>query len=96
MASISMGSGTALTRSIASAQLVNDQISVLPEAIHFTRALHRRLRSNLIYAASYNVLGMSLAFFGILHPIVAAIIMGLSSFIVTIRAACFNWNYNPD
>ena len=94
--SISMGCGTALARSIANGQLVNNQISVLPEAIHFSRALHRRLRSNLIYAASYNVLGMGLAFFGVLHPIIAALIMALSSLIVTIRASNFNLNYNSD
>jgi Cu+-exporting ATPase len=96
MASISMGSGTTLARSIANGHLVNDQISALPEAVHFSRALHRRLRSNLIYAVSYNVLGMSLAFFGVLHPIVAALIMALSSFMVTIRATYFKYNYNSN
>ena len=96
MASISMGSGTALARSIANGHLVNDQISALPEAIHFSRALHRRLRSNLIYAASYNVLGMGFAFFGVLHPIIAALIMAISSLMVTLRASYFNFNYNSD
>ena len=96
MASISMGSGTALARSIANGHLVNDQIGAIPKAIHFSRALHRRLRSNLIYAASYNVLGMGLAFFGVLHPIVAALIMALSSFVVTFRATYFKFNYNSN
>lgn len=85
-ASIAMGSGAGFARSAASGQLTADQISVLPDAIVMCRAIHRRLRGNLIYAACYNVLGMILAAAGWLHPVAAAAIMLISSFMVTLRA----------
>jgi len=58
----------------------------LPEAIGLARSIRQVLRGNLIYAAAYNVLGMSLAAAGILHPVAAALIMLVSSFWVTGRA----------
>jgi heavy metal translocating P-type ATPase len=85
-ASIAMGSGAELARSSAAALLVGDQIAFLPEAIRFARAVQHRLRSNLIYAALYNTLGMSLAATGKLHPVAAACIMFLSSAWVLSRA----------
>jgi cation transport ATPase len=81
-----MGSGAELARSSAAALLVGDQIAFLPEAIRFARAVQHRLRSNLIYAALYNTLGMSLAATGKLHPVAAACIMFLSSAWVLSRA----------
>jgi P-type E1-E2 ATPase len=85
-ASIAMGSGARLTRSVASGQLIHDRIEALPTAIRSARLLMRRLRVNLYYAAAYNTLGMCLAAAGHLHPIAAALIMLLSSFWVTTRA----------
>jgi heavy metal translocating P-type ATPase len=85
-ASVAMGSGTGLARSSASGHLTGDRIEVLPQAITLARDIQLRLRGNLMYAAAYNVVGMVLAAAGILHPVVAAVIMLLSSFWVTIRA----------
>ena len=84
--SISMSSGAGLTNSVAMAQLRSDQIETIPAAIRMSRHIHGKLRWNLIYAASYNVLGMSLAAAGVLHPIAAAMIMLVSSFFVSARA----------
>ncbi|MEM8866698.1 MAG: heavy metal translocating P-type ATPase [Verrucomicrobiota bacterium] len=89
-ASISMGSGTQFTRSAASGQLVHDSLDLLPRAVVLARAIYRRLRGNLIYAACYNLVGMLLAAMGLLHPLAAALIMLCSSFGVTavsLRAA---------
>lgn len=85
-ASIAMHSGTAFARSAATGQLTGDRIEVLPEAIELARGIRRRLQGNLKYAASYNVIGMALAAVGLLHPIMAALIMLVSSFWVTTRA----------
>jgi len=84
--SISMGSGTGLTRSAAMGQFQDDRIEALPDVIRLARGIHRRLRGNLIYAAAYNVLGMTLAAAGLLHPVAAALIMLVSSAFVTLRA----------
>ncbi|ADE53044.1 heavy metal translocating P-type ATPase [Coraliomargarita akajimensis DSM 45221] len=83
---IAMGSGTGLARSSAGGQLPEDRLEALPEAIGLARSIRQVLRGNLIYAAAYNVLGMSLAAAGILHPVAAALIMLVSSFWVTGRA----------
>ena len=66
-------------------QLSGDRVEVLPEAIVLSRKIHQRLRSNLVYAAVYNSIGMALAAAGVLHPVVAAVIMLVSSFWVTTR-----------
>lgn len=84
--SIAMHSGTGLARSVAMGQLSGDRIEVIPQSIELARGIHRRLRGNLIYAASYNVVGMALAAAGMLSPVVAAVIMLVSSFWVTARA----------
>lgn len=84
-ASISMVSGAGLTRSAASAQLLDDRIGAIPEAIRLARRIYARIRGNLVYAALYNVVGMVLAAMGWLHPVAAALIMLVSSFLVTMR-----------
>lgn len=84
--SIAMGTGAGFTCSTASGQLILDQVEILPEAIGLCRLINRRLCGNLIYAGSYNVIGMTLAAFGWLHPVAAAVIMLVSSFLVTARA----------
>lgn len=85
-ASVAMGSGSQLARSATSGQLRDDRLDVLPDAVRLARRIRLRLRGNLIYAAIYNVLGMGLAAAGLLHPILAALIMLISSFWVTARA----------
>jgi Cu+-exporting ATPase len=84
--SIAMHSGSGLTRSVAMGQLSNDKIEVIPQAVNLSRAIVRKLRGNLFYALVYNLIGMTLAAAGILHPVAAALIMLVSSLWVTARA----------
>lgn len=84
--SIAMKSGVGLAHSVAMGHLSSDQVSVIPAAIRFSRVIQAKLKGNLMYAVSYNVLGMSLAAAGLLHPAVAATIMLVSSFLVSLRA----------
>lgn len=84
--SIAMGGGAALTQSTASAILMGDTLEVLPKAIKLCRQIRRSVRGNIIYAISYNCFGMILAAIGILHPVVAALLMLISSIGVSIRA----------
>ncbi|MEN8734115.1 MAG: heavy metal translocating P-type ATPase [Lentimonas sp.] len=87
--SIAMGTGAGLTRSAATGQLSSDQIGIMADAVALSLAINRRLRGNLIYAASYNAIGMVLAALGWLHPVAAAGIMLVSSLTVTARALGF-------
>jgi len=86
-ASIALGGGAALTRSVGDAVLMGEDLTAVPRAIALCRRIRRRLRGNLLFAASYNAVGMSLAAAGMLHPVVAALLMVVSSAIVSWRAA---------
>lgn len=85
-ASIAMCGGAALTQSTASAILMGQTLEVLPKAVKLCRKIRRTARGNMIYAATYNCVGMGLAATGILHPVVAALLMLVSSVAVSIRA----------
>ncbi len=85
-ASVAMGSGAALTQSSATAVLMGDDLSLLPRSIKLCRGVCGSIRGNLRFAASYNLIGVSLAALGLLHPVVAALLMVSSSFIVSFRA----------
>ncbi|MCC5807560.1 MAG: cation-translocating P-type ATPase [Opitutales bacterium] len=85
--SIAMGSAASLTRASADAVFLGDDFSSLPDAIALARRVRIRLRGNLLFAVQYNVIGMALAAAGILHPVVAALLMVGSSALVSVRAA---------
>jgi heavy metal translocating P-type ATPase len=85
-AAIAMQCGTEFAQSAANAQLAGDRLHLLPQFVKLARRVQRRIQSNLLYAFTYNLLGMGLAAAGWLHPIFAALIMLLSSLFVTSRA----------
>jgi len=78
--------GAALASEYADGILIGGEVAALPSAIRKARYLHRHLKGNLLFALSYNVLGMALAAAGLLHPVVAALLMVGSSMIVSFRA----------
>jgi cation transport ATPase len=80
----SVGTGSALARETASAEITD--LRAVPFAIARCRQAVHAIRSNLIFAAAYNVIGILLAAAGLLHPVAAALLMLVSSFIVTWRA----------
>ena len=84
--SVAMEGGAAFTRSSATAVLMGDDLSLLPPSIKLCRRICHNIRGNLLFAASYNLTGISLAALGLLHPVVAALLMVSSSFIVSFRA----------
>jgi cation transport ATPase len=86
-ASLAMQEGTALARASADATLAIRGLANLNTAIDVARDIRAGLRGNLIFAASYNTLGMGLAAGGVLHPVVAALLMVVSSALVSTRAA---------
>jgi len=83
-AAFSIGTGSALARDTASAGI--SDLQAVPFAIARCRQAVHAIRSNLIFAAAYNVIGILLAATGLLHPVAAALLMLTSSFFVTWRA----------
>ncbi len=83
--SIAMGAGSELPRETAALELNGQDLRVIPQSIGLCRATVRAIRRNIAFAACYNIFGIGLAAAGILHPIVAALIMLVSSLTVTWR-----------
>jgi P-type E1-E2 ATPase len=79
---IAMGCGADVTRESAAVCLLGNDLSRLPWAIDLARRTARVIRQNLFWAFFYNVLGIALACTGYLNPILAALAMVLSSFLV--------------
>jgi len=83
---IALLEGADVTVESADAVLTHDNLAVLPEAILTCRKLVEVIRQNILFAGAYNVVGMTLAACGLLHPIAAALLMLLASATVVGRA----------
>ncbi len=83
---IAMGGGTALAQAASPAVFLGEDLRFLPRAIEEARRVRAGVTANLRFAAAYNSVGMAVAAAGLLHPIVAALLMLGSSAIVSVRA----------
>jgi P-type E1-E2 ATPase len=84
--SIAMRGGAELARASSMAVFVGDDLRFLPQAIVLARVARRSIRTNLLFAAAYNLAGMALAAAGVLHPVAAALLMLGSSVFVSVNA----------
>jgi heavy metal translocating P-type ATPase len=96
-ASIALRTGADLARAAAMAVFAGDDLRFLPRAIRVARAARRSIDTNLRFAAGYNLAGMALAAAGMLHPVVAALLMVGSSALVSANAlrSVGAWNARP-
>ncbi len=85
-ASVAVHSGSDLSRAAAMAVFAGEDLRFLPQAIRLARRVVGGIRGNVIFASLYNVTGMALAAAGVLHPVVAALLMVGSSALVAVRA----------
>lgn len=83
---IALASGASVTVAGANVVLHGGDLRVLAWAVALARRVQGAIRSNLIFAAAYNLTGMGLAAAGLLHPVAAALLMVVSSFTVSWRA----------
>jgi heavy metal translocating P-type ATPase len=76
---IALASGADIAIEAAAISLHHHDLRVLPWAIELSREAVRAIRRNLLRALLYNLIGMTLAACGVLHPVVAAVLMVASS-----------------
>lgn len=74
-----LGSGTDIAMETGDIILLGSSISLLPDAVKLSRATMRKIKQNLFWAFFYNTIGIPLAAFGLLSPIIAGAAMAFSS-----------------
>ncbi len=79
---IAMGTGADLAMNAASVVLMSGSMSRVLDVFDIARRTLRVIRQNLFWAFFYNVVGVTLALAGVLHPVLAAVAMSISGFTV--------------
>ena len=88
--SLALGHGAGVTTASANAVLYGGDLRTIAWALALCRRVRSSIRSNLLFAACYNAIGVALAAAGLLHPVTAALLMVVSSATVswrTVRSA---------
>ncbi|MGH8433225.1 MAG: heavy metal translocating P-type ATPase [Pseudomonas sp.] len=83
---IAMGGGTDVAMHAAGITLMRGDPRLVPAALDISRRTYDKIRQNLFWAFIYNLVGIPLAAFGLLNPMLAGAVMALSSVSVVSNA----------
>ena len=83
---IAMATGTDVAMNAAGITLMRGDPLLVPAALDVSRRTYAKIRQGLFWAFAYNLVGIPLAAFGLLSPVVAGAAMALSSVSVVSNA----------
>jgi Cu+-exporting ATPase len=93
---MAMASGTDVAMHSAGITLMRGDPLLVADAIDISHRTWRKIRQNLGWAFAYNVVGIPLAAFGLLNPVIAGAAMALSSVSVVANALLLRrWSPAP-
>ncbi len=83
---MAMGTGTDVAMHAAGVTLMRGEPGLVADAIDISRRTYAKIRQNLFWAFVFNTVGIPLAAFGMLSPVIAGGAMAMSSFAVVSNA----------
>ncbi len=76
---IAIGTGTDVAIEAADVTLVRGELETILQAVELSKAIFRKIKQNYFWAWFYNAIAIPFAMLGLLHPMIGAAAMSLSS-----------------